>query len=247
MRRDWDDRAQKNALFYIEDSRTDWDAEAFFQSGEEDYAQFVVPVTEQVGFDPSGKTVIELGCGAGRMTRSFASRFNKVIGIDISEKMLNRGQQLLPETTNIEWLQGNGLDLGNVPKESADFAFSYLVMQHMPTKQVVSKYVSEILRVLRPGGVFLFQFNSLTAPSMNLKGRIAWAIVDAFWSLGLVGISRRVAGAFGFDPLQAGRTWRGAVVSCAEMGGFVQSAGGTVLGTNNKGKSDTWCYGAKGT
>ena len=69
--------------------------------------------------------------------------------------------------------------------------------------------MSEIVRVLRPGGAFLFQFNSLTAPTMNLKGRIAWSVVDAFWSLGFIRFSRRMAAVFGFDPLTAGRAWRG--------------------------------------
>jgi len=245
MRRDWDDRAQKNALFYIEDSQKNWDADAFFRSGEEDYGEFVSPVLAETGFDPAGKTIVELGCGAGRMSRSFAQRFNKVIGIDISAEMLKRGRELLPEAPNIEWLQGNGLDLGNVPSESADFAFSYLVMQHMPAKPVVSRYVSEIVRVLRPGGVFLFQYNSLAAPSMNLKGRMAWAVIDAVWSLGLVGLSRKIAGGFGFDPLTAGRAWRGAIVSRTEMCAFVESAGGSVMGTKNDGTSAAWCYGTR--
>jgi SAM-dependent methyltransferase len=245
MRRDWDDRAQRNALFYIEDSRHDWNADSFFQSGEDDYCTLVAPVLEQIGFDPADKSMLELGCGAGRMSRSFANRFRSVIAVDISLEMLKRGQQLLPGASNIVWLQGNGLDLANVPSESADLAFSYLVLQHLPTQQLVSKYVSEIVRVLRPGGAFLFQFNSLTAPTMNLKGRIAWSVVDAFWSLGFIRFSRRMAGAFGFDPLTAGRAWRGATVAGGEIRAFVQSAGGTVMGTKNDGTSAAWCYGTK--
>jgi SAM-dependent methyltransferase len=245
MRRDWDDRAQRNALFYIEDSRRDWNADSFFQSGEDDYCTFVAPVLEQIGFEPVDKSMLELGCGAGRMSRSFANRFRSVIAVDISSEMLKRGQQLLPDASNIVWLQGNGLDLANVPSESADLVFSYLVLQHLPTEQVVSQYVSEIVRVLRPGGAFLFQFNSLTAPTMNLKGRIAWAVIDAFWSLGFIRFSRRMAWAFGFDPLTAGRSWRGAPVACGEMCAFVQSAGGTVLETKNDGTSAAWCCGTK--
>ncbi len=83
MRRDWDDRARKNALFYILDSRGDWDSESFFQSGEDDYQVFVEPVLERIGFNPTGKVMLELGCGAGRMTRSFAARFNTVYALDI--------------------------------------------------------------------------------------------------------------------------------------------------------------------
>jgi SAM-dependent methyltransferase len=245
MRRDWDDRAQRNALFYIEDSRHDWNADSFFQSGEDDYCTLVAPVLKQIGFDPADKIMLELGCGAGRMSRSFANRFRTVVAVDISSEMLKRGQQLIPDASNIVWLQGNVLDLANVAKDSTDLVFSYLVLQHLPREQVVSKYVSEIIRVLRAGGVFLFQFNSLTTPTMNLRGRVAWAVVDAFWSLGLVRLSRRIARTLGFDPLTAGRSWRGAPVALGEMRAFVQDAGGTVLGTRNEGTSGTWCYGTK--
>jgi SAM-dependent methyltransferase len=245
MRRDWDDRAQRNALFYIEDSRRDWNADSFFQSGEDDFNMLVAPVLNQIGFDPAGKSVLELGCGAGRMSRSFAARFRSVVAVDISSEMLKQGQQLTPDASNIVWLQGNGLDLADVPSESVDLVFSYLVLQHLPTEQVVSKYVSEIVRVIRPGGAFLFQFNSLTTPKMNLRGRVAWAVVDAFWSLGFVRFSRTMARAFGFDPLTAGRSWRGATVALGRMSSFVHSSGGTVLGTKNEDTSAAWCYGTK--
>lgn len=43
MRRDWDDRARKNASFYIEDSRRDWDPDSFFQSGKETTSRWWIP------------------------------------------------------------------------------------------------------------------------------------------------------------------------------------------------------------
>lgn len=245
MRRDWDDRARKNALFYIDDSRPDWDSDSFFQSGENDYRALVDPILKRVGFNPEGKIILELGCGAGRMTRSFAGRFKTVYALDISSEMLKRGQQLMPGASNVVWQLSNGCDFANVATESADLVFSYLVLQHLPTEQLVSKFVSEIVRILRPDGVFLFQFNSLTRPAMNLKGRVAWALVDAFWSLGFIQFSRTMAGAFGFDPVMAGKSWRGAHVASDEMRAFVCHAGGTVLETIGDGTSATWCYGTK--
>jgi SAM-dependent methyltransferase len=246
MRRDWDDRARKNASFYIEDSRRDWDPDSFFRSGEKDYSTLVDPVLKRIGFDPAGKIMLELGCGTGRMTRSFAARFKTVLAVDISSEMLERAKQMMPDASNVIWQQGNGSDFANVASESTDFVFSYLVLQHLPAEQLVSKYVSEIVRVLRPGGTFLFQFNGLTKKStMNVKGQVAWGIVDAFWSLGLVRLSRGVASAFGFDPVAAGKSWRGAPVTAAKMREFVKWAGGTELETTGDGTSATWCCGTK--
>jgi SAM-dependent methyltransferase len=245
MRRDWDDRARKNALFYILDSRGDWDSESFFQSGEDDYQAFVEPVLKRIDFNPAGKVMLELGCGAGRMTRSFAARFKTVYAVDISSEMLQRGQQLMPRESNVVWQQGNGTDFAGVGNESTDLVFSYLVLQHLPSEELVSKYVSEIIRVLRSDGVFLFQFNSLSRPMMNTKGRVAWAAVDALWSAGFVHFSRWLASAFGFDPVAAGRSWRGAPLSVNKMVTLIGNAGGTVLETNGDGTSAAWCYGTK--
>ena len=37
MQRDWDERARKDAFFYIASWRSDWDDKSFFESGEQDY------------------------------------------------------------------------------------------------------------------------------------------------------------------------------------------------------------------
>jgi hypothetical protein len=47
MRKDWDERARKDAFHYIGSWRKDWTPESFFQSGEEDFQRFVVPVFER--------------------------------------------------------------------------------------------------------------------------------------------------------------------------------------------------------
>ena len=38
-----------------------------------------------------------------------------------------------------------------------DFAFSTIVFQHIPSREVIENYVREVHRLLRPGGLFKFQ------------------------------------------------------------------------------------------
>jgi hypothetical protein len=38
-----------------------------------------------------------------------------------------------------------------------DFAFSYIVFQHIPSREVIYNYAREVNRLLRPGGLFKFQ------------------------------------------------------------------------------------------
>jgi len=243
MRKDWDARAQKNAFHYIASWRREWDDDSFFASGEEDFARLVAPVLQRCRLPASGRAMLELGCGAGRMTHSFAKRFERVYAFDLSSEMLQRARTMQKERANILWLLGNGADLSCIASGSLDFVFSYLVLQHLPEEALAFRYVHELLRVLRPGGAFLFQFNGGLAPTMNLRGRVAWGIVDALWSVRLRDISRWVAGVFGFDACAAGKSWRGAAIAGQTMRENVRAAGGEIRELSGENTPMTWCCG----
>ncbi len=245
MRRDWDDRARRDAFHYIASWQKDWDLDAFLASGVQDYAALVAPVLERCGISASGDVMVELGCGAGRMTPNFASRYRRVIALDLSAEMLQRARQIHSENQNILWLRVGGDNLAFLADHSADFMFSYLVLQHLPSEDLVFSYVQEMLRVLRPGGAFLFQFNGSKKPTMNLRGRVAWGIVDAFWSMNLSALSRATASLLGLDPSAAGKSWRGAAIEAKRIASFVQSAGGEVREMPGEDTSMAWCCGVK--
>ncbi len=245
MRQDWDDRAREDAFHYIASWREDWTEESFFQSGEKDYELMVEPVLTRRSWLPAGKTMLELGCGAGRMTKAFAERFGHVVALDISTEMLARAKALLPDAQNITWTLGNGADLSGIPDESVDFAFSYIVLQHMPTRELTLTYIREMLRVLKEGGVFLFQFNGLRRPSMNWKGRLVWGAVDVPWSLGLNRASRFLASAFGLNPAMAGKSWRGAALDAATVRNTVRISGGAAEEFRGENTAMAWCSGTK--
>ena len=38
-----------------------------------------------------------------------------------------------------------------------DFAFSFIVFQHIPSQAIIENYIREVQRVLRPGSLFKFQ------------------------------------------------------------------------------------------
>jgi ubiquinone/menaquinone biosynthesis C-methylase UbiE len=245
MRRDWDDRARKNAFHYIASWRKEWDPASFLASGEEDYGRFVSPVLERCGIPTTGRVMVELGCGAGRMTANFARRYDRVLALDLSSEMLQRAREIHSQTENILWLRVGGADLTCLASESADFLFSYLVLQHLPGEELVFSYIREMLRVLRLGGAFLFQFNGSHKPTMNLRGRLAWGMVDALWLAQLLSLSRKTASLLGLDPAAAGRSWRGAAISASRIAALVLANGGEVRGMPGEGTPIAWCCGVK--
>jgi len=247
MRVDWEERARRNAFHYIASWKEQWESSDFLRSGEEDYLRLVAPMLKACGAEQPSDLVLELGCGAGRMTGSFARRHKRVIAVDLSAEMLRRAIALHPSPDNILWLRASGEDLAFLKDEAVSFVFSYLVLQHLPNERLVSNYVTEMLRVLRPGGIFLFQFNGSSQPTMNWRGRAIWGAIDLLWSGGMPWLGRSLAALFGMDSAAAGRTWRGAAVSAPKIISLVQSVGGEVRLSTGEETPMAWCCGIKKT
>lgn len=247
MRRDWDERARRNAFLYIASWRSDWDEASFFESGEQDYLRLVQPVLQALNFNPAGRSMAELGCGAGRMTRSFAQRFRSVSAVDISAEMQARAKQHLHSFSNIRWVLSDGESLSGVESNSVDFAFSYLVLQHMPNKDVVFSSIREMMRILVPGGTFLFQFNGSDLPNMNWKGRFVSGTLDRMSSLGLKRAAQGIARLAGIDPEMLGTTWRGVALTTQQIAEAVRGVGATPAGFLAPDTPLAWCYGHKQT
>jgi len=109
----------------------------------------------------------------------------------------------------------------------------------------VFSYIREMLRVLRPGGALLFQFKGSHRPTMNLRGRLAWGMVDVLWSAHLWFLSRKTASLLGLDPAAADKSWRRAAISASRISALVQANGGEVREMPGEGTPVAWCCGAK--
>src|SRR6266571_787625 len=243
MRRDWDERARKDAFLYIASWRDNWNEESFFASGEADYRGLVEPVVARLGFTPGETAMAELGCGAGRMTRAFARRFPSVTAIDISEEMQARAKSYLKDFSNVRWMLTEGVSLAGVETSSIQFVFSYLVLQHYPSAELVAGSIQEMMRILRPGGAFLFQFNGSHRPSMNWRGRFVSSVLDGLCSIGLKRFARSCARLASIDPEMIGKTWRGVALTSDEVGQMVREAGGLPDGFQGVDSPFAWCFG----
>jgi len=159
MRQDWDERARENARFYVNTERTDWTDEDFFESGRRTVREEILTDMINIcqGKDPKQMKVIEIGCGAGRVTRALAEIFGEVHAVDVSGEMVELARQALRGMPNAHVYQNNGMDLGVIPPGEYDFAFSSIVFQHIPSREVIESYVREVHRLLRPGALFKFQ------------------------------------------------------------------------------------------
>jgi SAM-dependent methyltransferase len=163
MRRYWDERARRNAAWYVDTSLTyeAIDMDRFFETGRTIVEHAMSGCPDDLGSD----LAVEIGCGLGRIAIGLADRFDAVIGVDISQEMLDRAQQH-PKVT---YVLGDGTSLSAISDGAADLVLSFTVFQHIPKTSVIEAYIAEAGRILRPGGVFAFQWN-------NTPGALRWRV-----------------------------------------------------------------------
>lgn len=163
MRHDWDRRARENARYYVATGQEQWSDEEYFRSGEINVEREVLTDMGNIcqGMDPKQMRVLEIGCGTGRITRALAKVFGEVYAVDISGEMVRQAQNALRDFPHAHVFQNNGRDLDVVRDglagQTIDFAFSYIVFQHIPSREVIENYVREVFALLRPGALFKFQ------------------------------------------------------------------------------------------
>ncbi len=159
MRSDWDERARENAYHYIASEREDWDEEEFYASGRASVREIVLDDAERVfgGRDPGSVRAIEIGCGAGRMTRALAEELGEVHGVDVSAEMIERARVALADRPNAHVHLSDGAGLADVPQSGFQLALSYIVFQHIPSPEAIEGYFREAAARLEPGGVFKMQ------------------------------------------------------------------------------------------
>lgn len=135
----------------------------------EQYLKFAAPrfrpaqdLLMRVAID-APRTVYDLGCGAGNVTRMLAQRWPgaQVVGVDDSEAMLAQAER---EATDIIWkLQG----LAEwAPEEPADVIYSNAALHWLPDHRSL---FPRLMAMLAPGGVLAVQMpRNFNEPSHTL-------------------------------------------------------------------------------
>jgi len=94
--------------------------------------------------------ILEVGCGIGNIVFELTKQGYDVIGRDISSEAIAYGQKKYPDI-NIDVQPAEELNLEN---ETFDIVLSFDLFEHVVQ---IDKHISEVSRVLRPGGFYMFQ------------------------------------------------------------------------------------------
>ena len=162
LRRHWDRLGRRDpywaALTDPDKHGGRWDVDEFFKSGAAEIDD-VLRRAEGLGVAPPRGRALDFGCGAGRLTQAMASQFTQCDGVDISESMLRIARQQNRHADRCLYHVNAAPDLSLFADASFDFAYSTLVLQHMEPRYS-SRYIRELVRVLSPAGLLVFQLPS---------------------------------------------------------------------------------------
>ena len=135
----WEQKANENPLFAImsdnifEDKSKEFGADdlsAFYKKGESLWKWFFSDLANEDNVS-SPKTVLEFGCGMGRLLANPALMGYKCIGLDISETQLELAREHFPVKENTRFLKVDSKKQFELPSESVDIIYSYAVFQHI--------------------------------------------------------------------------------------------------------------------
>lgn len=99
----------------------------------------------------AGKNVLEIGCGTGYGAAFLSEVALKITATDIWEDVCSHQDKY--QKANLIFLQANGTNL-QFANSTFDVVLSFQVIEHIDEGHVL-KYLSEIRRVLKTGGVFI--------------------------------------------------------------------------------------------
>ena len=162
LRRHWDRLAQQDPLWAVltDPGKRDggWDVDQFFRAGTEELSA-VLQRAARLGIAVSRRRALDFGCGVGRVTQAMAGSFERCDGVDISASMLQLARRHNRDPARCSYHLNVADDLRLFPDAAFTFVFSTLVLQHI-APAYTSGYIKELLRVLAPGGLLVFQLPS---------------------------------------------------------------------------------------
>ncbi len=177
MKRDWNQRAEKNSRWYINTVRLDQSEEEFDATGLNEINTLILPelILMTGGRNPKELKFLEIGCGIGRMTKHLAAIFGEIHSTDVSGEMIRQARERLSHLPNVHLHETNGVDFAALPSDYFDIVFSAYVFQHVPSKEVIAANIREAYRVVKPGGIVRVHTNGVEAQSYAEAAKDTWS------------------------------------------------------------------------
>ena len=146
------------------------------ETGYETFAFYYDSLTQNVNYDEraeyfdrliqtflhsSGNVLLDLACGTGTMSEKMTKRGYDVIGVDYSDSMLNQAlEKKLEKGLSIQYVMQDMRELELYGTVDATIC-TLDSLNHLPSLADVTRVFQRVFDATEPGGVFLFDMNTL--------------------------------------------------------------------------------------
>lgn len=175
----------------LEETRTTWNrlaADWQIQVGDQGDRNRLLnsdPVLWQFAGDVAGLTVLDAGCGTGYLSRQLQQHGANVIGVDLSEKMLELARSQSPE---LDYRIDSATELASITSDSIDLIVSNYVLMDVPDLEAA---VLAFHRVLRPDGTAVLVFSHPCFPADKAICSEDYTAISYLWTYPYFERSRR--------------------------------------------------------
>jgi len=144
------DEQQQDAAQGLWEEHAEWWIDGFTDGADPEYDEQILPLarTELDGF----KTILDIGCGDGQISRALAAQGSSVVGIDPTWNQIRVAKERGPAGPFLR-AGADGLPFADASFEAA---VACLVFEHIDE---LEESIAEVARVLKPDGQFSFFLN----------------------------------------------------------------------------------------
>jgi SAM-dependent methyltransferase len=135
-----------------------WEKSEFFETGRNEInavMNYLISLPIELNMD----SAIDFGCGVGRLTQALCEHFSECHGVDIAESMIELANNYNCFGRKAQYHLNQRPDLSLFSDNTFDLVYSNLVLQHMEPRYS-TEYIREFMRIVKPGGIVLFQLPS---------------------------------------------------------------------------------------
>ena len=151
-----------------------WKRNAYYDEAEssmdEQWEGLIWPLIEDCDFT----CVVELAAGHGRNSEKLRHPAERLYLVDINQENIDFLQRRFAGTTNITYVQNDGISLEAIPDREATLVYTFDAMVHFDS-DVVRAYLREFARILHPGGRALCHYSNYSAePTGSYRTHPGW-------------------------------------------------------------------------
>jgi SAM-dependent methyltransferase len=160
LAKNWEGFAQTDPLWSIctdpQKRGNKWDEEEFFETGRKEIDK-VLSYVQSLGLHLDlTAPALDFGCGVGRLTRALTQHFTECWGVDISPTMIELAKDFHKRNPRCHFCINQTANLQKFSDAYFGFVYTSIVLQHI-ARRYAESYIKELIRVLKPGGIFIFQ------------------------------------------------------------------------------------------